>query len=51
MATLNLRNFPEELRRDFKKLCALREMTMTDEIQRLIRKELAAAKKAKGDQT
>ena len=45
MATLNLRNFDEDTRRRFKTLCVSREKTMTDEIQRLILKELALAEK------
>ena len=46
MAVLNLRDFDPDIRRRFKVLCASREKSMTNEIQRLILKELALAEKA-----
>jgi hypothetical protein len=40
MATLNLRGVPDELRNQFKALCALQGKNMTDVLIELMRKEV-----------
>ena len=43
MATMNLRNVPEDVRQQFKALCALRRTSMTEAIVAFMRQELAEA--------
>jgi hypothetical protein len=40
MATLYLRNVPEDIKKHFKALCVLRGETITDEIIKLMREEV-----------
>jgi len=42
---LYIRNIDDQLKREFKALCALRGKTLTDEMQRLMREELERRKK------
>jgi hypothetical protein len=44
---LNIRQFPAELRTEFKILCLRRGRTMAEEIVRLVQEELSKAKKDK----
>lgn len=43
MATMNLRNVPEDVRQQFKALCALRRTSMTEAIVAFMREDLAKA--------
>jgi plasmid stability protein len=42
---LYIRNIDDQLKREFKALCALRGKTLTEEIRRLMREELERRKK------
>jgi hypothetical protein len=44
MATINLRGVPEELRNQYKALCALQGKTITDALIELIRREVEKGK-------
>ena len=43
MAAINLRDVPEDLRRDFKALCAKKGITMRERLLQLMQEEVAKA--------
>ena len=47
MATLNLRDVPDDLRNQFKAVCALQGKTIRDVIMKLMRKEVEKAGRKK----
>ena len=47
MARLNLLNIPDELKNQFKSVCAAKGMTMREEIIRLMEEMVKKAQKAK----
>ena len=49
MATLNMRNIPDDVHRQFKILCTMRDTNMRDAIVELMRGEILAAAQVDDD--
>ena len=47
MGTLNIREFPDALRRELKKLCLDRNTTLQAEVVKILKEEVDRAKKGK----